>query len=114
MRNRRLQFALVGAASALAAFWSLPQPLADSLWCQYPNPDRPLMGCADPKLAATLRIGRAALCDDLNDYDNTPSVLRDDEAWNVLAAHARNPVAPELRRAALVGFITATEQARAE
>lgn len=102
------------AASALAAYWSLPQPLADSLWCQYPDPDRPLAGCAEPKLAATLRIGRAAMSDDLNNYDETPSVLRDEEAWNVLAAHARNPISPELRRATLVGFLTAVEQSRGE
>lgn len=102
------------AASALAAHWNLPQPLADALWCQYPSGERPLLGCAEPKLAAALRVGRATLCDNLQDMDTTPSVLRDEEAWNILAAHARNPIAPDLRRATLLGLLTAADSARAE
>lgn len=93
------------AASALAAHWSLPQPLADALWCQYPEPARPITGSAEPTLTATLRISRAALVDNFAHPDVTPKCLRDEEAWNVLSAHARNPVAPDLRRPTIQGYL---------
>lgn len=93
------------AASALAAHWSLPQPLADALWCQYADPARPLAGCAEPKLAAVVRIARAAVADNFANPEASPKCLRDDEAWGVLTTHARNPVAPDLRRPTLQGFL---------
>lgn len=93
------------AASALAAHWSLPQPLADALWCQYPSPDRPIAGTSEPKLTAVLRIGRAALADNFTDPNAIPRSLRDEEAWAVLAKHARNPIAADLRRPTLQGYL---------
>ena len=93
------------AASALAARWNLPQVMIDALWCQYPNDTRAVNACAEPKLTAALRIARAAQNDNFDDPNATPKALRDEEAWAVLTTHARNPVAPELRRATLLGFL---------
>jgi len=104
-------FTHADAASALAAHWSLPQIMADALWCQYPDPTRPIAASAEPKLTAALRIGRAALQDNFQNPESPPQSLKDEEAWNVLAAHARNPIPPELRRPTLIGFIQEIEQA---
>lgn len=70
-------------ATALARHWNLPQSLSDALWCQYPNPDRPLKGAKDPKLAALLRIAKAAALDDFAAGTAFAS-LEDVEAWGVL------------------------------
>jgi HD-like signal output (HDOD) protein len=99
------------AASALASHWSLPQQMADALWCQYPDPMRPVSATSEPKLTAVLRISRAALRDDFDAPDSTPRSLQDEEAWAVLGAHARNPVAPDLRRPTLTGFLHELEKA---
>lgn len=98
-------------ASALASHWSLPQAMADALWCQYPDATRPVSGTSEPKLTAVLRISRAALRDDFDSADSTPHSLRDEEAWAVLTAHARNPVAPDLRRPTLTGFLHELDKA---
>lgn len=99
------------AASALTSHWSLPQPLSDALWSQYPDPERPIVSSAEPKLTAALRVGRAAMRDNFTDPNSSPKSLRDEEAWSVLAMHARNPVAPDLRRTTLLGFLRELETA---
>lgn len=87
------------AAAALSLRWSLPKTLCDSLWCQYPHEERPLMSAKDPKLAATVRIAKAAILDSLESSEGQRA-LGDEEAWEVLQA-AKAPLAPDARLEAL-------------
>lgn len=91
------------AATALAAKWSLPHRLADALWTQYANPDRPLAEASDDKLAAVLRVARMAIFEDF--ASSAPlRCTTDGEAWVVLDM-AKNPIPADRRREVLAEFL---------
>jgi len=89
----------VDAAAALAVRWSLPRTLSDTLWHQYPHEDRPLMLAKDPRLAATVRLAKAACMEDpaLPEEQQPPE---DTEAWKVLSC-VKIPVQAEDRRSTM-------------
>jgi HD-like signal output (HDOD) protein len=91
------------AATALATKWSLPKRLADSLWTQYPHPDRPLAEASDDKLAAVIRIARSVSIDDFS-AEQPPLSLTDTEAWAILDT-AKQPIPQEQRRDTLVDYL---------
>jgi HD-like signal output (HDOD) protein len=97
------------AATALAAKWSLPHRLADALWTQYPNAERPLAEASDDKLAAVIRIARTMAGEDF--ASSAPlRCTTDGEAWAVLDM-AKNPIPPDHRRDVLTGFLTEVKNA---
>jgi len=87
------------ASTALAIKWSLPTPLADALWSQYPHPERPLADAAEERLAAVIRLARLANEDDFASNQAAVSTL-DAETWAILD-NAKCPIAPDQRRATL-------------
>lgn len=96
-------FSNADAATALAVRWNLPQTLVDALWYQHPSPDRPINNAKDPRLAALVRIARAALQDDFSKPANL-QCLQDKEAWAVLDA-AKEPI-PEADRPRVLEALT--------
>lgn len=98
-------FTNADVAMALATRWNLPQSLADALWYQYSNPDRPLAKASDPKLAAVVRVAKRAARDNFTGADGQGiTALQDTEAWEVLATSKR-PIPQEQRFAVLAKFV---------
>jgi HD-like signal output (HDOD) protein len=96
-------------ATALAHKWNLPQPLSDALWCQYAHPERPLSAARDPKLAALVRVAKAAVYDDFASTAVLKS-LDSAEAWDILSL-AKAPVPQEQRLAYLTRCVKELETA---
>lgn len=97
------------AATALATKWSLPKRLADALWTQYPNADRPIAEASDQKLAAVLRVARYCSHDDFSLVEPPFSVL-DTEAWAILDT-AKCPIPADNRRDVLIEYLTEVKNA---
>ena len=106
----RFGFTHTDAASALAVKWNLPQTLSDALWRQYPDPDRPLLGAKDPRLAAVVRVAKMAVQDDFKTPAGSQESLLDEEAWEVLA-QGRYPVAAAERYMTLKTLVEAALRA---
>jgi len=97
-------FTNADVAMALARRWNLPQALADALWHQYPNPERPISGAVDPKLTAVIRVAKLAARDDFEAEDNRNiKSLQDAEAWEALDS-AKKPLPPDQRLEVLARF----------
>ncbi len=98
-------FTNADVAMALARRWNLPQGLADALWYQYPDPDRPLRNAKDPKLAAVVRIAKRAARDDFSLAEATAiKALQDTEAWESLEG-VKRVITPDMRREVLARFV---------
>lgn len=109
MELQELGYTHADVATALALKWNLPQTLSDALWCQYPHPDRPLKSARDAKLAALVRIAKAAVYDDFTSVSVLKS-LDSAEAWEVLM-QAKTPVPAEQRLAYLTRCVKDLETA---
>ncbi|MFP4502455.1 MAG: HDOD domain-containing protein [Candidatus Hydrogenedentota bacterium] len=106
-----LGFTNADAAMALASKWNLPQTLADALWYQYADPDRPLTDAKDPKLAAITRIAKRAGRDDFTVKDDAEiAALQDSEAWSCLT-DVKKPIPAGERRQVLAGFVGEVDEA---
>lgn len=98
----RVGYSHADAATALAVRWSLPKTLSDSLWTQYPHAERPLRQAKDPRLAALVRISKAAYFDDFSKDEDLDS-MEDVEAWQVFNS-VRRPIESGQRREVLTGI----------
>jgi len=104
-------FTHADASTALATKWSLPPKLADSLWTQYPNVERPLGEASDDKLAAVIRIARLMSSEDFASPDALACTM-DAEAWRVFDL-SKTPIAPDRRRAVLSDILAEVKNAPA-
>jgi HD-like signal output (HDOD) protein len=77
-------FAHADLAALMSYRWNLPIAITDSLWFQYPNPERPLSYAADPELAAVVRLAKYAQTV-AGTAQDAPKLEADDEAWDILA-----------------------------
>jgi HD-like signal output (HDOD) protein len=96
-------------AMALSEMWDLPKALSDALWYQYPEEEKPLADAEDPKLAAVVRIAKAAIFTDFS-KPGKAAPLEDDEAWKVLES-VKNPIPEAERKTVLADQLEALRNA---
>lgn len=93
------------AGAALAAYWNLPQTLADAIWCHHGSADRMIRNAKDPTLAALVRIANRAAREDFAEADAPPGLsCADEEAWTELHT-ARAPSEASARRRLLAALV---------